>query len=451
MNILHYSLGFPPYRTGGLTKFCMDLMREQIKEGHKVSLLWPGEMVTIHQNTYIRKHGQNEGIVSYEVINPTPIPYDEGIVNIEAFMQPGDKKVYVKLLKSIKPDIIHIHTLMGLHKTLLDAAKDLNIKIIFSAHDFFPICPKVTMFRKGEICNSVGNCVNCPSCNLTALSITKIKILQSAFYRGVKDTKLVKKLRKQHRDSYIAEKSAVKSKSAIATLIVEDYMHLRDYYRLILEYTDVIHYNSTVTQNVYEQYMQLQHPKKVMISISHSDIRESRKRKRFSQKLRLTYLGPPGEGKGFGLLKSALDKIWNDNRSSRRDFSLNVFFHTNEVSPYIITHERYNYSQLEEIFDNTDALVTPSIWYETFGYTVLESLSFGVPVIISDTVGAKDIVPENGGIIIVGINADKLEDVIRGITIDKLELMNQTICDRADIMQVSDMSRQITSRCYKNN
>ena len=42
MKILHYSLGFPPYRTGGLTKFNYDLMIEQVKEGNDVALLWPG-------------------------------------------------------------------------------------------------------------------------------------------------------------------------------------------------------------------------------------------------------------------------------------------------------------------------------------------------------------------------------------------------------------------------
>ena len=44
MRILHYSLGFPPYRTGGLTKFCLDLMIEQKNEGDEVALLWPGQM-----------------------------------------------------------------------------------------------------------------------------------------------------------------------------------------------------------------------------------------------------------------------------------------------------------------------------------------------------------------------------------------------------------------------
>lgn len=39
-----------------------------------------------------------------------------------------------------------------------------------------------------------------------------------------------------------------------------------------------------------------------------------------------------------------------------------------------------------------DVLVVPSIWKETFGFVVLEALSYGVPVIVSDNVGAKDVV-----------------------------------------------------------
>ena len=60
---------------------------------------------------------------------------------------------------------------MGIHKEFLEVAKSLNIKLVFTAHDFFPICPKVTIFRNGKICDSVGNCKKCASCNSTALSI----------------------------------------------------------------------------------------------------------------------------------------------------------------------------------------------------------------------------------------------------------------------------------------
>ena len=38
MRILHYSLGFPPYRRGGLTKYCLDLMAAQEMQGNVVAL-----------------------------------------------------------------------------------------------------------------------------------------------------------------------------------------------------------------------------------------------------------------------------------------------------------------------------------------------------------------------------------------------------------------------------
>ena len=42
-----------------------------------------------------------------------------------------------------------------------------------------------------------------------------------------------------------------------------------------------------------------------------------------------------------------------------------------------------------------DVLVVPSVWHETFGFIVLEALLQGTPCLVSDTVGAKDLVPQN--------------------------------------------------------
>lgn len=36
MKIIHYFLGFPPYRSGGLTKYAFDLMKAQVNDGHEV-------------------------------------------------------------------------------------------------------------------------------------------------------------------------------------------------------------------------------------------------------------------------------------------------------------------------------------------------------------------------------------------------------------------------------
>ena len=55
MRILHYALGFPPYRSGGLTKWCVDLMIQQAKEGHCVAMLWPGQMGMLNKKIAIKK------------------------------------------------------------------------------------------------------------------------------------------------------------------------------------------------------------------------------------------------------------------------------------------------------------------------------------------------------------------------------------------------------------
>ncbi len=39
MKILHYALGFPPYRSGGLTKYCIDLLLAQKEAGHDVAMI----------------------------------------------------------------------------------------------------------------------------------------------------------------------------------------------------------------------------------------------------------------------------------------------------------------------------------------------------------------------------------------------------------------------------
>lgn len=445
MRILHYALGFPPYRSGGLTKFCVDLMVQQAKEGNKVAMLWPGQMGFINKKTTIKKHEnvklRSQSIQSFEIINPLPVPFDEGIADIASFTEDAGENTYEKLLDVIQPDVIHVHTLMGLHKNLLYIAKSKNIRMVFTAHDFFPICPKVTMFRGGAVCGNVQNCEECGVCNATALSLNKIKILQSPLYRVLKDSSVVKRLRKQHRDGYLSESTVVDSAKPVGT--AKDYKNLRNYYYSLLKLMDIIHYNSSVTKNIYEAAFELS--SNCIVSITHSDIKDNRRVRDYQDgRLRIRYLGPNGKAKGFFLLKTALDELW----SKQQSFCLDVHFTPTEMSPYIKTHNRYSYADLEKIFDETDILVVPSIWYETFGFTVLEALSYGVPVVLSGTVGAKDILAEDAGIVVEDISSEKLCEIFCNITQTGLKKMNKAIVEKQSIMQIEDMSEKIEKMCY---
>ena len=95
MKILHYALGFPPYRTGGLTKYCIDLMLTQVEQGHEVALLWPGQITIVKKKTEIHKRRNWNGIGSFEIINPLPVPLDEGILDVDAYKKKKATKQFI--------------------------------------------------------------------------------------------------------------------------------------------------------------------------------------------------------------------------------------------------------------------------------------------------------------------------------------------------------------------
>lgn len=445
MKILHYALGFPPYRSGGLTKFCIDIMSQQREMGHEVALLWPGSMKLIRRTIKIIQRKENNGVGSFELINPLPVSYDEGIIDIQAFMKQGSRSIYAAFLKRFQPQVIHVHTLMGLHKEFIECARNMNIHIVFSVHDFFPVCPKVTMFCNGKNCETVKTYEKCPECNLSALSLTEIAVLQSSVYRTLKNTAIIKRFRKSHRDQYLTGTLSKRQKCSdlkINEASIEAYRALRLYYGNMVSKMDIVHYNSNITKEVFERCFEVRQSE--VVSISHADIIDRRVVKIFAFPIHMTYLGPQSEAKGFILLKTVLDELWKENQN----FVLNIYFQPRELSPYMRVHDRYNYRDLDKVFLYTDVIVAPSVLYETFGYTVLEALSFGVPVIISDKVGAKDIVPEGCGIIIEQLDKEHLKQALRELTPTILRQMNQNILLKATIMSVEEMTQSIMEKCY---
>ena len=73
MRILHYSLGFSPYRSGGMTRYVEDLMDIQ-KKDHEVGLLWPGQMRILNKKIEIKRRKTKSGIANFEMMNPLPVP-----------------------------------------------------------------------------------------------------------------------------------------------------------------------------------------------------------------------------------------------------------------------------------------------------------------------------------------------------------------------------------------
>lgn len=455
MNILHYSLGFPPYRRGGMTKYCIDLMAEQIRTGHEVAMLWPGRIKKYGYKCNIKQVKSqkiNNKLLckSYEIINPLPVPLLNGIKEFDAFTQEKDEFVFYEFFKNNKIDVIHIHTLMGLPKECIYAAKKLNIRLVYTTHDYFGICPKWGLMYRGNICDNDNECKKCVECNKTALSLNKIKILQSNIYKYLKDLSFVKLLRKKHNDNLYEETN--KKNEDIFSIddevinISKEYNMLRKFYIEMLENMDVIHFNSSNTERIFNRYFSTR-DNGVTISITHSSISNNKINRNYKDDLNLGYLGPITEHKGFFSLNEVCNDIYMSNKGK---FKLHIFAEYDGNEEYIIKHKPYKYSELSLVMDQIDILIVPSIWNETFGFTVLEALSYGVPVMVSKNVGSKDLISLNKSGIVFGDNLDELRENIIMLLSDsneKLKTMNNYIVEYQDIKIMKYHAEEIM-KCY---
>lgn len=377
-----------------MTKFAFDLAKSQVYSGNEVLALWPGRIKNYSFQPQIIERKKIEGIRSFELINPLPVSLDEGISKFEFFTRPCDINIYLNFLKEYHPDVIHIHTLMGMHKEFIQAASTISIRTIMTTHDYFGLCPKVTLYRYGVCCDDDCNCKKCVLCNQSSLSLKKIQVMQSPLYRWLKNTLLVRKLREWHRSNFFEEKEPTIWEKVDECEAAKNYVALRRYYVDILESIDFIHFNSTIAEKVYKRYMVPKNSR--VISITHQGIKLHERKKILSEKKVVLFLAPAKPFKGWNVLKKACDQLWNE----YKNFELRVFSPVSCKEPYMVVREKgFVHSELEQMMNEADLLVAPSIWYETFGFTVLEALSYGVPVIVSDHVGAKDIVGNMGYVV----------------------------------------------------
>lgn len=407
MKILYYMLGFPPYRSGGLTKYAVDLAKAQVKDGHEVLSLWPGQIKSYSTRPYIKEGKSVSGIRSLELINPLPVSLDEGIKEFNSFTRSCDVNIYIEFLKKEAPDVIHIHTLMGLHKEFIQAANRLNIRTVMTSHDYFGFCPKVTLYRYGKCCDDDNGCRDCIQCNTKPLSLRKIQIMQSPLYRWAKETLIMKKLRKYHRSKFFSEEVLPEMPDVNVEEMGHKYRKLRAYYVGMYEMIDFIHFNSTVTEKIYKRYMIPKQSK--VISITHQGINQHKRNKIKTGKKVILCLAPAKPFKGWNVLKEACDQLWRDGENIELRVYSPVF---NPSSYMVIKEDGFTHVELEKIMNEADVLVAPSIWYETFGFTVQEALSYGVPVIVSNHVGAKDIIGDNGMVVKAG-DVNELRDAIK--------------------------------------
>ena len=379
MKILHYTLGFQPSRTGGLVKYAEDLMNQQVESGYKVIALYPGR-IKFFSHDLVIKSRKSRGFECYELINSLPLALFGGFTEPDEFMKKCDKRVYYNFLKKINPDVIHVHSLMGIHKEFFESAQELGIKIFFTSHDYYGLAPVPNFFFNGVDYSENNTNISWNIMSSNALSVKKLRFFQIPFYPIIR--RVLKLLGKN-------PKSKVAVGISKQTELI-NYIDIRSYYKEMFNLIDAYLFNSRLARDVYIKNGVI--PKtETIISISNSSIRKRNILRKNRHKKVIAYIGPDEDYKGY------FDFIDLVNDIDKENYEIKTYGHLpNEECPsYIQQNGYFTKKNIDTIYSDIDILIVPSKWKETFGFITIEALSYGVKVFVSENVGSKDLLSKS--------------------------------------------------------
>lgn len=390
MRVLHVSLGWPPFRTGGLVRYCCDLMEEQVRQGHTVGMLYPaGNSLT--GRARVRK-GARGGVASYALYSRNLVPLVFGASDPGALDCSDDAAAYEWLLDDFRPDVIHVHSIQGVGEHFFRLAKERGTRMVLTTHDYYPLCLRCNMMDvTGSLCPGPSP-ERCARCNKgTGLTARKSTVMQSSAYRLLKGSRLGRQVRAR-------AKASVALRGEFSDVTQEDVwafggaIALR---RRIVAMMDVIHANSKLAERVYRTVFPDAEYR--VLPITHAGLEFKSVKKAIHSPLRIGYVGGANEYKGYRVLLEALAML-----PANLDWVL-LFYGTPpfEDTEFQSIRERIKYlgvytaGELNRVFSEMDILVVPSNWPETFGFVVIEAMSVGTNVIASNSVGSSFLLEES--------------------------------------------------------
>ncbi len=306
------------------------------------------------------------------------------------------KKKFERLIKEVKPDIIHLHIFQHqLSPSILDVIKKYNISTVYTAHELKMLCPNYKMMHQGIICEQCkgGHYYHC---------------VQN---RCVKDSRVKSAINMV--EGYVHK--AKKSYDVIDRIITPSKFYRKKFIEFGIDPSRVIHIPNFLDRDCPN------------VNVS-EDSRQY-----------YLYFGRLSEEKGIMTLLKALNNV-------KSPLKLVGTGPLNEKIKEYVSADSMDYvsimgfkqgQELIDIIGNAKAVILPSEWYENGPYSAIEALQLGRPIIGANIGGIPELICDNGYIFQSG-NVDDL--------MEALYKMNQ-ISDE-EWNKLSQKSKELFSKEY---
>lgn len=287
------------------------------------------------------------------------------------------KKSISALIEQERPDVVHIN-LVHRHITLsiVRAIRKYNIPIVFTAHDLNCVCPNHTMLSNGKMCElclhgKYSNCIKnkCVKCSTAKSALAAIEAIN---YRRMKIYDDI--------DLFITPSAFYKKKFEESGIIHSEIVHMKNFLPVDTTYS---------SDNPDKGY--------------------------------LLYLGRISEEKGVPTLVKAVEKLENEIPlyilgTGPVEDEVKAYIDEKNLGDRIKMLGFKSGDELKKYVAEAKCIILPSECYENGPYAIMEAMSQGKPVIVSNCGGLPEIVKVGKtGFIFKPFDVDDLKSCIEKV------------------------------------
>lgn len=402
MRILQVVHDFLPKAVGGTEIYTYDLCKELSKR-NDVCLFFGDSGIDIAESI---KRGYYDDL-AFMSINPLLYAGHFAYLNL---LKPGKyftctnkrvDKAFKTLIEEFRPEVIHFQHLLGLSTNLVNIAYQARIPVVFTAHDFWLLCPKAHLIDNNlNICTAINKskCVKC-LWSSEPFKFKGVKISQPKTY-----IELPQNLARM-----------ILNLLLLAKMIIYIFHERPKAIREVIRKVDLFVVPSRCLR---DKLIEHGVPKDKLVYINSGiDIAPFRNiSKTPSNQLRFAFIGHVALHKGIHILIDAFNNI--------EDATLAIYGAGSEKvkKEYMKSIKNENiqfkgeieHEEVSRIFSDIDVLIVPSVCAENSPLTIREAFAARTPVIASDIGGLPELVQDGktGLLFKIGDPKDLLEKIM---------------------------------------
>lgn len=164
--VLHVGFGFAPWMINGLIIYVESLMQGQAQAGLDVGYFFAGRQLPMFRRPFLHRWRRGE-VRMFEWLNSTVVVgRHQGTRDPERDLgDAGTERAFTRVLARFGPDLIHVHDLGGLPSSILTVGRDHDLPVVMTLHDYQSLCPTIKLFdADGRICTRLRPGDMCTVC-----------------------------------------------------------------------------------------------------------------------------------------------------------------------------------------------------------------------------------------------------------------------------------------------